>query len=470
MKKSKLCVIVGLVISLFVMGCGKNQVEENIKQDVTAIEEGSDAMTDISTEITEIIEDEPATTETPGLYDEEGTLLCTWEEFGVDIEIDRSQYVPILGETWVESGKPLTEAYEPYRETAYKVVIPEGIKRIGNFSLSSMEGIEEVVLPNTLKEIGVDGLGGYPNKEILIPKNVEKLSPSFVEHGTIKLDERNPYFEMEDGILYTKGKKAVVKCFDWDRQEIVFPSEVEEIYPGALIVPSTSTSVEKIDLSQTKITKINNYPTEDIYYEHIIMVDSLKELVFPTTLTSISGCIYCPNLEKINIPKNLELAEGSYNWLSNNTHTENLKTAGPEGTGANVEFEEGITRIPDYCLYGIESLNSIVIPETVTDIGSHAFFNAAFYKDAELILPTSLKRIEERAFSLNGFSEIILPEGLEIIGEEAFYIAHGYEQEVFVEIPSSVTEIGKNAFSELHISSYEGIAVDEENNRWGSIE
>ena len=42
-------------------------------------------------------------------------------------------------------------------------------------------------------------------------------------------------------------------------------------------------------------------------------------------------------------------------------------------------------------------------------------------------------------------THVVIPEGIEIIGEEAF---QGYRRLISVELPSSLTSIGRSAFAE----------------------
>jgi hypothetical protein len=61
-----------------------------------------------------------------------------------------------------------------------------------------------------------------------------------------------------------------------------------------------------------------------------------------------------------------------------------------------VIFEEGITHIGSYLLYGCDKITSIVIPNTVTSIGESAFEDCTSLTD--ISLPDSVKDIGEDAF------------------------------------------------------------------------
>ena len=90
-----------------------------------------------------------------------------------------------------------------------------------------------------------------------------------------------------------------------------------------------------------------------------------------------------------------------------------------------VTLGDGLTEIPEYAFNGC-GLTSVNIPEKVTEIGDYAFANNSL--SGELNLPSSLNTIGERAFYRYNSSS---PTG-------------GFSS---ITIPSSVTEIGANAFS-----------------------
>ncbi|MCI5582324.1 MAG: leucine-rich repeat domain-containing protein, partial [Anaeroplasma sp.] len=115
------------------------------------------------------------------------------------------------------------------------------------------------------------------------------------------------------------------------------------------------------------------------------------------------------------------------------------------------------------------SLNTIEIPESVTEIGNGAFsecYNLESVTFAEgsklevlspgvfnstnitnIDIPQSVKKIGDYAFGgCQSLESIILPQNLEIIGEGAFNNSKLKK----IEIPESVTEIGNGAFDECY--------------------
>ncbi|MGN1306138.1 MAG: leucine-rich repeat protein [Faecousia sp.] len=113
------------------------------------------------------------------------------------------------------------------------------------------------------------------------------------------------------------------------------------------------------------------------------------------------------------------------------------------------------------------TLKRVVLPETVTDLGTETFRYCAALEEVNIpagvteigyecfnrclsltsiVLPEGLKRIDNDAFNqCESLQEILIPEGVELIGGEAFF---GCTAISALHIPSSVTEIGNVAFYE----------------------
>ena len=82
----------------------------------------------------------------PGLYDNNGALLCSWEDSGIDVEKDQR----------CESEEPDTTRYiltNTYPETT-TVVIPNGIIRIGEEAFCGCSDLKSIVIPNSVTSIG----------------------------------------------------------------------------------------------------------------------------------------------------------------------------------------------------------------------------------------------------------------------------------------------------------------------------
>ena len=104
---------------------------------------------------------------------------------------------------------------------------------------------------------------------------------------------------------------------------------------------------------------------------------------------------------------------------------------------------DSVTNIGDYAFSGCSSLSSVVIPDRVTSIGDCAFENCSSLTD--IVIPDGVTNIGKCAFEgCRSLTDIVIPDGVTSIGDCAF--ANCFSLTGIV-IPDSVTGIGKIAFS-----------------------
>ena len=112
-----------------------------------------------------------------------------------------------------------------------------------------------------------------------------------------------------------------------------------------------------------------------------------------------------------------------------------------------------VTEIYSRAFNGCESLEKIILPEGLTDIGEYAFLDCSSLKT--VILPSTLEKIGLGSFSdCEKLSDITFPEGTLRIGDYSFARCPRLEQ---IYIPSSVEYVGGNPFSEC--ANLESITV-----------
>ena len=98
----------------------------------------------------------------------------------------------------------------------------------------------------------------------------------------------------------------------------------------------------------------------------------------------------------------------------------------------------------------------VVIADGVTEIGTGAF-EVAYCGVKTVIIPSTVTKIGKRAFSCcELLQEVVIPEGVQSIGVEAFYNCHSLKS---IKIPSTVTSIGTDAF--CNCGALEEISVEE---------
>lgn len=133
-------------------------------------------------------------------------------------------------------------------------------------------------------------------------------------------------------------------------------------------------------------------------------------------------------LEKVVIPNTVtELEQGAFEKCTA------LQT---------VVLSEGLRIIGNYAFKSCSMLESITIPDTVNTIGIHAFMYCSGMKTIEL--PKSLKEIKERTFEgCSALESIIIPDAVTYMGESAFYDCKALRS---VKLSQKLTKIQNGTF------------------------
>jgi len=110
----------------------------------------------------------------------------------------------------------------------------------------------------------------------------------------------------------------------------------------------------------------------------------------------------------------------------------------------DINLSNSTVIIPEGTFENCKSLDSFIIPNTVTSIGDSAFKNSGL---SSIVLSNNLKQIGNESFKGSKLSNLILPDSLETIGNYAF---SGNIIES-IEIPKNVRSIGLAPFSGNYI-------------------
>lgn len=156
----------------------------------------------------------------------------------------------------------------------------------------------------------------------------------------------------------------------------------------------------------------------------------------------------CVELVKLDMPNSLETIKGG---------------AFASCGFSVVEIADGVKEIGENAFYRSSTLNSVKIGKSVTTIGRQAFSECPAL--TSVTLGENLKFIKTSAFErCTVLSDIILPSSLQVIDSRAFHST----ALVSVSVPSSVVNIGKDAFNDIY--ALKEIKVDEANTVYSDID
>lgn len=278
---------------------------------------------------------------------------------------------------------------------------------------------------------------GEPTDSQWITEKIEEINAG-LEQG--EQYHRGNYYKLGDSDLYRLTFTRTI-----DTETATITDAVIFIVPGTDANENNSSIPDYNSLGETPweessasavyiadgVTGIGNHA-----FDGMSTLETL-EIQNPDSLTRIGDYAFngCDQLQgtdgKLDLSGVTEMGSHAFNGC------ERLDT---------VTLGDGLTEIPEYAFNGC-GLTSVNIPEKVTSIGNSAFANNSL--SGELNLPSSLITIGERAFYRYNSSS---PTG-------------GFSS---ITIPSSVMEIGANAFSGH--KSLETVTLEHENKEKLTIE
>ena len=278
------------------------------------------------------------------------------------------------------------------------IVIPEGVTCIENFTFMDCESLQSVIIPNSVTAIGNQAFCGCVSlQRIDFPDSVTYIGDGALD-GTVW------YAEQPDGLIYAnnvlykqKGEpkdnsiairegtvsispSALSDCTSL--QSIIIPDSVKEIGVNAFY---GCTSLRNIDIPKS---------VKRIEYGAFASCTSLQSIVLPEDVIIVSDAFEgCTSLQSIDFPVRVSgICAGAFEgtkWLDdqqdNLIYINNaLYQQKEEFNDDVINVREGTFCISPYALSGCTSLQSIIIPDSVKEIGTGAFYYCTSLKEIHM--------------------------------------------------------------------------------------
>lgn len=348
----------------------------------------------------------------------------------------------------VEDGTFFVRSYAfAGSETLKNIVMPESVKRVGDYSVFANCIIENAAIPIRL----LKHLNDEQRKQLvtlsLFGDGVTEIGSSAFS-GCSNLTS----ITIPDGVT-SIGDWAFSDCSGLT--SIIIPYGATSIGWGAfnecngltsITIPDGVTSIGdsafQFCSGLTSVT-IGNSVTS-IGHNAFWQCTGLTNVTIGNSVTSIGMEAFynCSGLTSVHIFDIAKWCEISFENCNANPlgHTQNLYVNGV--LVKDLIIPDGVTSIGDWAFSGCSNLTSVVIPDSVTSIGDWAFSNCTSL--TSVTIGNSVTSIGSGTFGgCSGLTSITIPDSVTSIGNYAFRVCSGLTSAT---IGNRVASIGKYAF------------------------
>ena len=380
-----------------------------------------------------------------------------------------------------------------------EVKLPEGVVSIGNYAFNECEALKTVKLPQTLTSIGQYGFNGCTSlTSIDLPASLRSIGTfGFAYSGLTSIDVPEGITTIEIGtfadcyflkkvtlpstvtILMRQAFRHNLRLVDVTLPEGLTEMRAHAFYNceslAEITLPSTLTTCQPnvfyycVSLKKVIARMQDPFPMPEQMFDETngsislhIPEGTYDKYVAAGWLSDIfpGGIVYGDDTPTLNEKFTFKTIEGiEVTAVLTDMEKNSIQVGvGTSGNPAIDQATSGIVTLPDtveafgnkyvittiggYAFRYCNEVTEVRMPKSVIHIGRYGLGNMENLQKA--VLPDSLKSMETAAFYHDdNLKELTLNEGLEDIGNYSFSYAAISE----VEIPKSVTNLGRNSFA-----------------------
>ena len=369
------------------------------------------------------------------------------------------------------------------------ITIPDSVTSIGNSSFSYCISLTSITIPNSVTSIGAYAFSNcWYLTSITIPDSVTSIGKSaFYKCSSLKTIslscksslKRSDFGDQANLVSYTshtlnKTEAKAATCTENGNKEYWTCEHCKKYFLSDDANPETAKAVEKSETiipASHKLTKVEakaptcaedgnkaywtcehcgKYFLSDDANPETAKAVELSETVIPAlkhknayirdiskpteTAPGYSGDRYCPDCDTVLKKGYTYWNEGNLTWKLDADGTLTIS-----GTGKMKNYND-TNKLSPVCRNS--SVKKVVIEDGVTSIGAYAFYSCD--NSISITIPSSVTSIGDEAFTDCGLTSITIPSSVTSIGDFAFNSCGSLTS---ITIPDSVTSIGSYAFT-----------------------
>ena len=309
------------------------------------------------------------------------------------------------------------------------IVLPTSLKNIGESAFSSCIGLYALEIPEGVETIGKRAFSACINlTSMVIPNSVDSIGQRAFSHC-------NALESVKFGSgLRSVGRALFEECANITTVEISNDNPYLDSREGCNAIIETSTNKLVAGCNATVVPSSVKSIASGAF-----MYCNFTSFELPEGLEEIekTAFYFCRNLKEITIPASVKSLDYAFYHCASleslKVHPDNKVYDSRENCNAVIETATNQL---------ILGCKTSFIPEGVTSIGDAAF--SGYWDLSSIELPSSLTSIGIEAFTSCGLTSVTIPDGVTTIGVAVF---SGCRALKTISLPQSLTSIGLSEFS-----------------------